>query len=117
MTGPGDEFRDMVGAELAERIASIASDPRTDQEARAAAKERSDEQHQRRRAELAETASRALRGSWGKEAKAAVQRVLSGVAPIQAETAALVMCESIVREEQKRRRAKRKVEHFGRGVK
>lgn len=85
--------------------------------ARQAAREQNDANAEQRRQQAALTAANALRGDWGKEAQAAVTRVLGGVTPLRAEVAQLVLCESIVKEEQKRRRAKKRVQHFGRGAK
>lgn len=85
--------------------------------ARNAVKEREETDRTAARVRLANAAAEALRGDWGKETQASVTRVLNGVTPLKAEVAVLVMCEAIVKEEQKRRREKRRVQKHARGAK
>jgi hypothetical protein len=108
-------FREEYGAELDDRIQGIANDPEADRAARQAQKERAETDRLARHNALAEAAGAALRGDWGKEAQDAVKRVLAGVEPRQAQTASLVVCESIVIEAKKRKREARKKRAVARG--
>ena len=85
--------------------------------ARKVVQEARDAEHARRRQVLLDTAQQALDRKWGPDVLAAAERLLGDVPPREAETAILISIEFAVREEQKARRAKRKVEKFGRGAK
>lgn len=84
--------------------------------AQKAVKEREEAERTRRQQQLVELAGDVLAGKWGKETKAAADRVLAGAAPRQAQWASLVLIESMVREEQARRRASRQPPQAGRGA-
>ncbi len=116
MTVGVKSFREEYGAELADRIEAIASDPEQDEKARQAARERAEADRLARHNALAEAAGAALRGDWGKEAQESVTRVLAGVEPRQAQTASLVMCQSIVIEAKKRKQEARKKRAAARGA-
>lgn len=88
-----------------------------DQGAERAVKERQEAERTHRQQQLADIAAAALAGDWGKETKAAAERVLAGASPRQAEWASLVLVESIVREEKIRRaKARRGPPPAGRGA-
>jgi phage/plasmid primase-like uncharacterized protein len=110
-------FREQYGAELDDTIKAIVTRPDLDAAARQAERERAETDRTAARIRLANVAAEALRGDWGKEAHAAVTRVLAGATPLKAEVAQLVLCESIVKEEQKRRRERRQARAQGRGAK
>lgn len=110
-------FREQYGAELDDTIKAIVTRPDLDEAARKADRERAETDRTAARIRLANAAAEALRGDWGKEAQAAVTRTLAGATPLKAEVAQLVLCESIVKEEQKRRRERRQARAQGRGAK
>jgi len=88
-----------------------------DQGAQRAVKERQEAERTHRQQQLADVAAAALAGDWGKETKAAAERVLAGVPPRQAQWASLVLIESIVREEKiRRQKARRPPPPAGRGA-
>lgn len=120
MNEPNDEFRAMYGAALAERIAGIAGDERTDEAARKDERERAEAERMGRHMRLVDSIQAVLRGGLGRrkeaaDAIAAIQRVLAGSQPRQAEMAQLVLCESIIREAKERIR-KSKTPSSGRGA-
>lgn len=98
-------FREVYGDDVADLVASIANDPTNDEAARKAQRERAEADRTAKHMQLVETAGAALAGRFDKETKLAVERVLAGQTPRKAEVASLVLCESIVREYWKRRRA------------
>lgn len=116
MMANGKTFRDIYGPDLDALIATVANDPEADRKARQAERERAEADRLARHNALADTAGAALRGDWGKEAQAAVVRVLGGVEPRKAHTASLVTCESIVIEAKKRKQEARKKRAAGRAA-
>lgn len=87
-----------------------------DQGSERAVKERQETDRTHRQQQLADLAGAAIAGQWGKETKAAAERVLAGVSPRQAQWASLVLIESIVREEKIRRQKARRPPPAGRGA-
>jgi hypothetical protein len=98
-------------------VAASAFQAVDDQGAQRAIKERQEAERTYRQQQLADIAAAAIAGDWGKETKAAAERVLAGATPRQAEWASLVLVESIVREEKIRRaKARRGPPPAGRGA-
>jgi hypothetical protein len=85
--------------------------------ARNAVKEREEAERTRNFMALVDEAHQAIAGSWGKEVKAAAERLLGNADPRKAEVATLVLIQSVVREEKIRRRKARHHQPAGRGAK
>jgi hypothetical protein len=118
---PDSSFRDVVGDELADRIAAIADDPSRDDAARKAERERAETDRLTRHTQLVDQVVFVIRGGLGKgkesqEAMAAIERVLAGVQPRLAQLAPLVLCESIIRETKERIRKNKAPPPAGRGA-
>jgi hypothetical protein len=97
-------------------VAASAFQAVDDQGAQRLVKERQEAERTHRQQQLADIAAAALAGDWGKETKAAAERVLAGVSPRQAQWASLVLIEGIVREEKIRRQKARRPPPAGRGA-
>lgn len=118
---PDDEFRAVVGDDVADAIAKLANDPNADAAARKAERERTELDAATRRTEMAAEVQRVLRGSLGRhkeatECIASLQSLLGTVAPREAETAILVTCESIIRGAKKRIRDSKRARRAGKGA-
>ncbi len=117
---PGNpSFRDVVGDEIADRIAGLANDPTQEDAARRAERERAETDRLTRHTQYVDRVMWLLRGGLGRrkeaaEAIAAVTRLLAGIEPRKAETATLIACDSIISEAKKRIRAAKRPE--GRGA-
>lgn len=85
---------------------------------RQAARERAEAERTERHRVSAELAEEALAGKWGREVRAAAERLLVGRKPREAEEAQLQTIEGLIREEQKRRRreAAEQVAQRGKGA-
>lgn len=105
---PDDDFRAIYGNDIADKIAALANDPAQDDAARQAERERSEADRVARHRELANQAASALRGDFGPECQASVERVLNGATPLRAPMASLAFCESVVKEAKQRKAAKKR---------
>jgi hypothetical protein len=119
---PGDDFRSVVGDDLADTIAKLANDPNANAAARQAERDATELAAATRRTEMAAEVQRVLRGSLGRhkeatECIASLQGLLGTVPPREAETAILVTCESVIREAKKRIRNNKRARRAARGAK
>jgi hypothetical protein len=115
------DFRDVVGDELAARIAAITESPGLDDAVARAERERAETDRLTRHTQLCDAVVYVLRGGLGKSKEAAtcieaLKRTLAGVEVRKAETATLVFCESIIREAKERIRKARRPPPAGRGA-
>jgi hypothetical protein len=121
VANPKPDFRDVVGDEIAERIARLANDPGQDDAARKAERERAETDRLTRHTQLVDQVQFVLRGGLGRHKEAAVcieslQRLLGATPPRQAETAILITCESIIREAKQRIRKSKRAGRAGRSA-